>query len=198
VTLDDRAWRTRAAHWIVLGTLVLANVGVTIALAREAFSKKTVIVVPGVDRPREVTASEPSPELVRDFAFLYLAHFDSYTPATVDAATRHVTEWLSPRFYTQASEALARRRELVAQSRMASQVLLPARSEATVRRADGGEYEVTLTAVRRVYIADRLQSETALVYTVAVEPCTPTLGNPYGLYVVGQRIEPRELSHAEK
>jgi hypothetical protein len=74
---------------------------------------------------------------------------------------------------------------------MASQLLLPGITETRVKKIGEGEFQVTLVGTRRVYIADRLQSETALAYTVTVEPGTPTIRNPYGLYVTGQFISPQ-------
>ena len=145
-----------------------------------------------VDRWRSTPGSGP------DFVLLYLAHFDNYTPATIEETTRYLEGWLSPRFFAQASESLRRRKDLVGQSRMASQLLLPEVAKAGVKRGEMGEFQVTLVGTRRVYIADKLQSESALAYTVAVEPGTPTIRNPYGLYVTGQFISPKVERHADE
>ena len=183
--------RLKLATCGTLAVLVLTNLGLSCALIQEASARKTVVLVPGVHAEHQVTAGDPPPEAVRDFVMLYLAHFDNYTPATIEATTRYLEGWLSPKFFSQASEALRRRKELVGQSRMASQLLLPCITETGVKKIGEGEFQVTLVGTRRVYIADRLQSETALAYTVAVEPGTPTIRNPYGLYVTGQFISPK-------
>ena len=193
----ERANQIRVLVTVALVVMALANIALAIALICEASSRKTVVVVPGVRTAREVAANEPPAEVVRDFVLLYLAHFDNYTPATVDEVTRYIEGWLSPRFYTQATNALARRKDLVGQSRMASQLLLPKRDDASVRHLDGS-YEVSLAGLRRVYIADKLQSESTLIYTVVVEVGTPTLRNPYGLYVTGQLIAPKVEQNANE
>lgn len=183
--------RLKLAAYAALAVLVLTNLGLSCALIQEASARKTVVLVPGIHAERKVNAGDPPPEAVRDFVLLYLAHFDNYTPATIEETTRYLEGWLSPRFFSQASEALRRRKDLVGQSRMASQLLLPGIAEAGVKKSGDGEFQVTLVGTRRVYIADKLQSETALAYTVAVEPGAPTIRNPYGLYVTGQFISPK-------
>jgi hypothetical protein len=191
VKLLESMNRLKFAAYGTVCVLVLTNLVLSCAIIQEASTRKTVVLVPGVQSDRQVAAGDPPPEAVRDFVLLYLAHFDNYTPATIEETTRYLEGWLSPKFFSQASEALRRRKDLVGQSRMASQLLLPSITEAGVKRSGEGEFQVTLVGTRRVYIADRLQSETALAYTVAVEPGTPTIRNPYGLYVTGQFISPK-------
>ena len=183
--------RLKLAAYGTVCCLVLTNLVLSCSLIREVSARKTVVLVPGVQSEKQVTAGDPPAESVRDFVLLYLAHFDNYTPATIEETTRYLEGWLSPRFFSQASEALRRRKDLVGQSRMASQLLLPGITEVGVKKIGDGEFQVTLVGTRRVYIADRLQSETALAYTVAVEPGAPTIRNPYGLYVTGQFISPK-------
>jgi len=198
VKLLEGVNRLKLAAYGALVVLILANLGLSWALIQEASARKSVVLVPGVHAERTVTAGDPPPEAVRDFVLLYLAHFDNYTPATIEETTRYLEGFISPKFYSQASEALRRRKDLVGQSRMASQLLLPKVAEAGVRKSGEGEYQVTLVGTRRVYIDDRLQSEAALAYTVAVEPGTPTIRNPYGLYVTGQFISPKVDRHADE
>ena len=183
--------RLKLAAYATVCGLVLSNFALSCALIREASVRKAVVLVLGVQFERQVAAGDPPPEAVRDFVLLYLTHFDNYTPATIEETTRYLEGWLSPRFFSQASKALRRRKDLVGQSRMASQLLLPGITETGVKKLGESEFQVTLVGTRRVYIADRLQSESALAYTVAVEPGAPTIRNPYGLYVTGQFISPK-------
>jgi hypothetical protein len=66
-----------------------------------------------------------------------------------------------------------------------------------VTRVGDTEYHAKLVATRRIYIADKLQSESALAYSVVVEAGAPTTANPYGLFVTGQAISPYLKSEQE-
>ena len=53
-------------------------------------------------------------------------------------------------------------------------------------RVDG--MKVTVDAVKRTFISDRLSREATVRYEVTLEPQAPTDPNPFGLGVVSQEI----------
>lgn len=109
-----------------------------------------------------------------------MLHFDNYTPATIDAATELLKRMLSARAWTTANEALDRRRRVAVEGRMSSQAL------PLSVQVDGGR--VTVDALRRIFVADRLSRETRVAYVVEIEKQPPTEQNPFGLAVVSQDI----------
>src|SRR5262249_22516017 len=87
---------------------------------------------------------------------------------------------IGPRSWSGASQALDKRRQLVQEGRMSSQVI------PLSTRVDG--LTVTVDAVRRVFISDRLSREAKVRYDVTLERQPPTEPNPFGLGVVSQVI----------
>lgn len=167
--------------------LSLANGGLAVALYRKATEKRPILVIPGVSS-RAILPNEISREHIRDFAALYVLHFDNYTPATIDAVTEDALSKISPRFWTHAQEMLERRRNLVRESRLASHVALDKIDLIHVEDTDE-EWHVAVPARRRTYIADKLSRDDLVIYQLTLERMPPTSSNPYGLCIVGQTIE---------
>lgn len=168
---------------ILLG---LANLLLASALAWRCLSRSPVAVPWAPGRPALLPGHVPD-DAAREFALRYVLLFDNFTPGTIDASTALLQPLLAPRFYAQAAEALEKRRAVVHEGRMSTQVAVE-RLPAEIERFPDGTLEVRFTAVRRTFIADRLSTETRARYVVALETAEPTALNPWGLLVVGQSI----------
>jgi hypothetical protein len=176
---------------------MVATVAFAGLLAKRAAERPPALVVPGVREPRGIVADDVPPEMARDFALAYLAQFDNYTPATIEAATAFLKTRIAPDFFTQAEEALDRRKKMVQESRMSSSLAVEKPHEAAVAEKDG-TLEVTLRGVRRIFVADKLREERTLLYRLRIERATPTKLNPYGLAIVGQSVTTESTREMEK
>ena len=153
-----------------------------LGLAIKALERRAVLVLP---QEELAVLGEIGDDAARDFARLYLVTFDTYTPSTLPAATEWLKKRLSPRTWSQASEALDRRLAVVREGRMSS--LVVPLDEGVVARGDG--VSVTVRARRTVVIADRLSKESTAVYRFALERIAPTAANPSGIVVASQSVE---------
>jgi len=153
-----------------------------LALAVKALERRPVLVLP---QESVAVPGEIGDETARNFARLYLVTFDTYTPSTLPAATEWLKHRLSPRSWSQATEALDRRLAVAREGRMSS-IVVPL-DEGTVDRSEG--VVVTARARKTVFIADRLSRESTAVYRIAIEAGAPTAANPGGLAVVSQSVE---------
>lgn len=165
---------------LIAGALLGANVLLAAGLVASALAPRPVLVLPAARAQAELWPGVVPDAAAREFALRYVLHFDNYTPATIDAATELLKRMLSARAWTTASEALDRRRRVAAEGRMASQVL------PLSVKVEGGR--VTVEALRRIFVADRLSRETRVAYVVEIEKQPPTEPNPFGLAVVSQDI----------
>lgn len=172
---------------LMLASLALLNVVLGGALAWKCLERKPVVVVPGAKAEEEVFPGHVPDVVAREFAFRYALLFDNFTPATIDASTDLLKTLVAPRFWSQATEALEKRRAVVREGRMSMQVVVD-RMAAEIERFPDGTVEVRFHAVRRTYIADKLSNEARARYVVALEPAAATTLNPYGLLVIGQSI----------
>jgi hypothetical protein len=120
-------------------------------------------------------------EAAREFALRYVLHFDNFTPATLEIAHAVLQRMIAARSWAGATQALEKRKQVVQEGRMSSQVIpLSARAEGMT---------VTVEAVRRVFIADKLSREARVKYVVMLERQAPTDINPFALGVVSQEIQ---------
>jgi len=175
------------------GLLALAvTSGSTIVLGAALFYKsrepRPVLLVPGLDRPRAVLPGRVPDTLARDFAVDFAIAFENYSPATVEGATKFLKGRIAPATFQQFSQVLEKRQKLVAETGMVSQLLVPDRAGAEVKRS-GEQLEVVFPAIRRVYVGDRLTQEGRASYRLVLAPQEPTRDNPTGLYVLGQSVK---------
>ena len=177
--MDFRSGRLLRAP-LIAGALLAANVLLAAGLVASALAPRRVVVLPSARAEAELWPGTVPEAAAREFALRYVLHFDNYTPATIDASTEALKRMLSARAWTTASEALDRRRRVALEGRMASQVLpLSAKVEGA---------RVTVEALRRTFVADRLSREARVAYVVDVEKQPATEPNPFGLAVVSQDI----------
>jgi hypothetical protein len=169
----------------------------TVALAAALFVKvrepRAVVLVPGLDRPRAVLPGRVPDTLARDFAVDFAIAFENYSPATVEGGTKFLKGRIAPPTFQQFSQVLDKRLKLVSETGMVSQLLVPDRAAAAVKR-EGEQIEVILPAVRRVYVGDRLSQEARVAYRLVLVAQEPTRDNPTGLFVLGQsaKVEPQK------
>ncbi len=165
---------------MIVAALLAADLALSAALAASALAPRRIVVVPSARAEAELLPGTVPEAAAREFALRYVLHFDNYTPATIDGNTEALRRMVAPRSWAGAAEALEKRRKVVLEGRMSSQVL------PLSARADG--LRVSVEALRRIFVADRLSREAKVRYEVVLERQPATETCPFGLGVVGQEI----------
>lgn len=165
---------------VIAGALVGVNVLLAAGLAASALRPRPVVVLPSARAGTELLPGTVPEETAREFALRYVLHFDNFTPSTLEATQQVLQKMIGARAWSDATQALDKRRQVVQEGRMSSQVIpISARAEGLT---------VTIDAVRRTFISDRLSREVKVRYQVVLERQPPTDPNPFGLGVVTQII----------
>jgi hypothetical protein len=174
--------------------LALGNGVLGAALAWGALRPHPVVVVPMVRRESIVVPEEIPPEAVQRFALHYLSYFDDYTAHTCKDRSNYVLGFVSYEFSETVAKKLTERLHYVEKAREAVQLLLPPPEAVEIAPGPGRRRRATVTAIRRVYLSDRLAEESDVRYVVEVQAALPKQGNPFGLVVTGQQVSivPRE------
>lgn len=175
---------------IAVGILLLSSLALSAAVAAIALRPRTVVVVPGVKESRVVLPDEVPDAAVARFGLLYLYHLDNYTPADVEERSNWLLRFIAPEHQEKVIRDLTERATFVVRAKEASQLVLPLPSRCEVARAENGVFRFSAVAVRRIYIAGELKSETKQRYFLDLQPSLPTEDEPYGFVVVGQSIRP--------
>jgi hypothetical protein len=178
-----------------LGVTSASTLFLAVALFIKAREPRPVVLVPGLDRPRAVLPGRVPDTLARDFAVDFAIAFENYSPATVDGGSRFLKSRIAPPTFQQFSHLLDKRTKLVGETGMVSQLLVPDRATAQVRR-EGDQLEVIFPALRRVYVGDRLSQEARVAYRLVLVPQEPTRENPTGLFVLGQSAKAEQQKGA--
>ncbi len=165
---------------LIVGALLAGDLALSAGLVLAALSPRPVrVALPGRAAADLLPGAVPE-AAAREFALRWVLHFDNFTPATIGPSHDALRRMISPGAWAGASEALEKRKQIAVEGRMSSQVLpLAARVEGL---------RVTVEAVRRTFISDRLSREAKVRYEVVLEKQPPTEPNPYGLSVVSQVI----------
>lgn len=163
---------------LIAGALVGVNVLLAAGLAASALRPRPVVILPSAKSESELLPGAVPEETAREFALRYVLHFDNYTPSTLDATQQVLQRMIAARSWSGATQALEKRKLVVQEGRMSSQVIPVA------ARVNG--LAVTIDAVRRTFIADRLSREVKVRYDVTLERQPATDVNPFGLGVVTQ------------
>ncbi|MFN3485917.1 MAG: TraE/TraK family type IV conjugative transfer system protein [Planctomycetota bacterium] len=164
----------------MVGALLAANLLLAAGLVARALAPRPVKIVPAARAEALLFPGVVPEEALKEFALRYVLHFDNYTPATIEDATRALQKMISARSWNGAAQALEKRRQVALEGRMSSHVV-PLRVAAEGLR-------VAVEAVRRTFISDRLSREVRVRYEVTLERQPPTEANPFGLGVVAQEI----------
>jgi hypothetical protein len=170
---------------VTLSVTSLSTILLAVGLFLKVREPRPVVLVPGLDRPRVVLPGQVPDTLARDFAVDFAVAFENYSPATVEGGTKFLKGRIAPPTFQQFSQVLDKRMKLVSETGMVSQLLVPDRASAQIKR-EGEQMEVIFPAVRRVYVGDRLSQEGRVAYRIVLVPQEPTRENPTGLYVLGQ------------
>ena len=165
---------------LIAGALLAVNVVLAAGLAASALRPRPVVVMPSARAGGELLPEAVPEATAREFALRYVLHFDNFTPSTIDATQQVLQRMIAARSWTGATQALEKRRQVVQEGRMSSQVIpLTARVEGLT---------VSVEAVRRTFISDRLSREAKVRYDVTLERQPAVDHNPFGLGVVHQSI----------
>jgi hypothetical protein len=169
---------------LIVAALLAGDVALSAGLVLAALAPRPVrVALPGRAAQELLPGALPE-AAAREFALRWVLHFDNFTPATIEPSHEVLRRMLSPASWTGASEQLEKRRRVAVEGRMSSQVLpLAARVEGLT---------VTVDALRRTFISDRLSREAQVRYEVALEKQLPTDPNPFGLAVVSQTVREEE------
>ena len=182
----DRLLQTRRT--MCIGFLAVSAIALLMggALVYRALKPRAIVVVPGAQET--VLQPEAVPDsAARAFALLYVAHFDNYTPSTVEGLSEQLQMFVAPSYWSKATDALEKRRNLSLAGQLSCQVILPPVGDVVIDRKSG--LMVTVPAYRRTFIAGKPADEGRLLYHLRLEVTTPGPGNPYGLVVREQVIE---------
>lgn len=166
---------------LIAGLMLGANLLLAAGLAAAALRPKPVVVVPSARASEELLPGHVPEAAAREFALKYVLHFDNFLPGTLEESEAALRRMVSARSWTRAAQTFERRRQLVQQGRMSSQVV-PVSS-----KVEG--LQVTVEALKRVFISDRLSRESKVRYRIVLEKQPPTELNPFGLAVISQEIE---------
>ena len=165
---------------VMAGVLLAANAVLSLGLAAVALRPRSVVVLPSAKSEASLLPGAVPEETAREFALRYVLHFDNFTPSTLEGCQQVLRRMIAARSWAGATEALEKRRKVAVEGRMSSQVIP---LETTVKGLT-----VTVEAVRRTFISDRLSREAKVRYVVTLEPQPSTEPNPFGLGVVSQEI----------
>jgi len=174
---------------LIAGALVAMNGVLALGLAISALRPRPVVVVPSARAGGELLPGAVPEETAREFGVRYVLHFDNFTPSTLDATQQVLQRMIGARSWSGATQALEKRRQVVQEGRMSSQVI------PLSTRVEG--LKVTVDALRRTFISDRLSREAKVRYEVTLERQPATESNPFGLGVVTQVIH-EEATPVEK
>jgi TraE protein len=165
---------------LIASALIGVNLVTAVGLTASALRPRPVVILPSAHAEGELLPAAVPEEAAREFALRYVLHFDNFTPSTLEATQRVLQRMIGARSWSGATEALEKRRQVVQEGRMSSQVIpLEVRTKGMT---------VTVEALRRTFISDRLSREAKVHYEVTLERQPPTDPNPFGLGVVAQVI----------
>jgi hypothetical protein len=156
------------------------NVLLAAGLAASALRPRPVVVLPAARSGVELLPGAVPEEAAREFALRYVLHFDNFTPSTLDATQQVLQRMIAARAWSGGHAGAREAAPGRPGGRMSSQVIPLSTQVAGMT--------VTVNAVRRIFISDRLSREAKVRYEVTLERQPATDPNPFGLGVVTQVI----------
>lgn len=177
---------------LVAAALAVGSAALSVALTVVALRAPRMVLVPGVQEREVRIAGEVPDSAVRHFGIHYLYHFEDYTPATVEARSNYVLQFIAPEHQESAWKALSERATYVVRAKEASQLLLPLPAECEVEHLPEGTLRFTARAARTIYVAGEAKSEEKIRYVLELRPILPSIENPYGFLVLSQSIKSEE------
>lgn len=165
---------------LVAGALLAANLVLAAGLVAAAIRPRPIVVLPSA-RGEAVLLPGALPEAAaREFALRWVLHFDNFTPGTIEGSHEVLRRMIAPRAWAGASESLEKRKRVTLEGRMSSQAIVLS------TRVEG--LTVSVEAIRRTFISDKLSRELKVRYEITLEKQPATEPNPFGVGVVAQVI----------
>ena len=184
--LEITGQRQRAQRWL-LGLVVLLAAGnglLALGYYRRLTTPPPIYYVPGATGEGMALPNELPEGAVRDFALHYLVASNNFTPDTLAAVRQATAPMLDPAFVSRSARVFDELERKAVQLALSSQlVLLDGPAAAIVRPVDGDRYEISAHAVYRLFVRSALTQETRYRYHIIVRRASPSVLNPYGLYV---------------
>ncbi|MBI4575564.1 MAG: hypothetical protein HY722_04800 [Planctomycetes bacterium] len=179
---------SRRAHHrgLVLVVLVLVAADAVFALGyyRALTTPPPIYYVPGATAEGRALPDELPEESIRDFALTYLVAAHNFTPETLSRVREAVASRLAPDFVARSRRIYDELQEQARTLDLSVQLApLDPPEASAVRHLGDGAYEVRVLALYRTYIRSSLSQEGRYEYRVGVRRASPSVANPYGLYV---------------
>lgn len=178
--LQAKALRLEAA--VVL--LALATCGLTGLTVWQATRPVPIYYIPATGGPGLVQPGEVADAMVVDFAQHLVLLLANITPQTVAAVYRDVVPYCHPQFLPQFQAQAAREQALIKDQQLSSQLSI----RDAVGTAAPPYRQVTIAALRRVYVGKLPVRDEEAQAEVTLLPVRPSALNPYGLVVTGLRL----------
>lgn len=180
------AARLRARLLVAVAILLgLSDVALSFVILGRVRSHEKIRLVPGLQAEQILKPNEPSEMLLRNFAALYVATQENYTPATVRHVSDILLRWIAPAQYAVARKFLDGRAEESRQSQTSSSVILEDPARAPVERLDARTWKVILRGQKRMYLGDQFVAQRRMTYEVVLELGAPSAANPHALFIAG-------------
>jgi hypothetical protein len=151
-----------------------------------------VYYVPATAGPGLLHPGEIPEALAADLAQQLVLLLYNITPATALTAHQAVEKYLHPTVLTPFRVQAERERQAITADELSAQLAI--RAVQVIRTPD--QQQVTMTAVRRVYVGKLPVRDEEVEAAVTLLPVQPSVLNPYGLVVTDLRITPRLASAA--
>jgi len=181
-TLQARAVRLEAAvALLALATCVLTGLAVWQATRPVPVYYIPTGGGPGLARPGEIPDT-----LVVDFAQQLVLLLANVMPPTVATVHREVSKYLHPQFLPQFQAQAEREQALIKEQQLSVQLSI----REAVGRTVPPYRQVTIAAIRRVYVGKLPVRDEEVQAEVLLLPVRPSALNPYGLVVTSLHLTP--------
>jgi hypothetical protein len=181
-TLQAKALRLEAA--VVL--LALVTCGLTALTVWQATRPVPIYYIPATGGPGLVPPGEVANAMVVDFAQQLVLLLANITPHTVAAVHREILKYCHPQFLAQFQAQAEREQALITAQQLSSQLSI----REAVGTASPPYRQVTIAALRRVYVGKLPVRDEEVQAEVTLLPVRPSALNPYGLVVTGLHLTP--------
>jgi hypothetical protein len=185
-TLQAKTLRLEAATLL----LALTTMGLAVLIVWLVTRPTPVYYVPASGGPGLLHPGEIPEALAADLAQQLVLLLYNITPATALAAHQAVEKYLHPTVLTPFRVQAERERQAIMADELSAQLAI--RAVQVMHTPD--QQQVTMTAVRRVYVGKLPVRDEEVEAAVTLLPVQPSVLNPYGLVVTDLRITPRLAS----
>jgi hypothetical protein len=181
-TVYAKALRLEAAVFL-LAVTTCGLAGLTVWLVTRPAS---IYYIPATGGPGQLQPGEVPETLVVEFAQQLVLLLYNITPQTVSAAHREVGKYLHPQILTSFQAQTEREHALINEQQLSAQLSI----RGAVAHATPPYRQVTIQALRRVYVGTLPVRDEEVQATVTLLPVRPSMLNPYGLVVTGLQVTP--------